>query len=279
MCRIVINTDQLVETAAVLQSAAGEYQAIGANVAGCDCGCMPADVAAVVDTVTAAVRSVLQSVAADLATQALALGWRADVDQDGGFQGVDAAWSDPGTSTMTIGGYDTSVFGGSTGGTTLVIGGTDSSPFVTPVGASTITIGGYGGHYFDGDEGGSPIILGGTDPGYGTPFTIGGTDGTTGGTLLTIPGTYYDPSATLPSTGDLFWDNPEAWLESLRPASQAWANSGFMLNIPGVSMANALGHWGNVGLNAISSGGEYRWNNYEGANYWVPTGDLAGTRV
>lgn len=274
MCRILINPDELADTASLLATTAGEYQAIGAEVAYCNCGCMPADVAAVVDAITAEARSVLQSIAAEFNAQASGLGWRSGVDQNGPSTAISAAWGGAGsaqsTSTMNVGGFDGSLFGGSTGGTTLTIGGTDGSLFTTPVGTSTISVGGYGGVDLGTGAGNSTITISGSDLGFG---------GTSGGTPVTLFSTPYDPSATLAPTGDLFWDNPEAWLAGLRPASRAWAESGFMLNIPGVSMANAMGHWGNVGLNSIVSGGEYRWNDYEGSNYFVPTGDLVGTRV
>jgi hypothetical protein len=111
MARIVVNSSQLGETASLLQSVVGEYQIIGALVFGCDCGCMPADVAATVDAVTADARGVLQVMAVELAAQASGLGWRSGIDQDGGFSAVGGAWgpgaADDGGTVVEIGsGFD-----------------------------------------------------------------------------------------------------------------------------------------------------------------------------
>src|SRR6187549_1182268 len=113
MCRIVINPDQLAEIASLLVRTAGEYQAIGTQVAACNCGCMPADV---VDAVTADVRSSLSSVAATLADEAAGLAWRAGVDQIGEFSAVgEAAWGGAADATtggtLEVGGFDGSLFG------------------------------------------------------------------------------------------------------------------------------------------------------------------------
>jgi hypothetical protein len=181
MTQIVLNPDQLAQTASFLQNAAGEYQAIGAQVYGCDCGCMPADVAATVDSATAAVRSSLQGISSELGAQASDLAQRAGVSQDGGFStAVGAAWGGPasdGSQTVTIGGtFDTSVFGDTTADTTTIggemftIGG--GEPDTTMIGGGTFTIGG-GESY--------TIPIGGTfdtsvfgDPGGTYTTTIGG---------------------------------------------------------------------------------------------------------
>jgi hypothetical protein len=55
MTRIVFNQGEFAATTALLGNAAGEYMAIGTDV--CDCGCMPANVASVVDAGTADVGS------------------------------------------------------------------------------------------------------------------------------------------------------------------------------------------------------------------------------
>ena len=49
MTRIVLDLAQLGETASALANTAGDYQLVGARVASCDSGCMPRDIASVVE--------------------------------------------------------------------------------------------------------------------------------------------------------------------------------------------------------------------------------------
>ena len=304
MCRIVINPDQLAETAALLRNAAGEYQAIGANVGGCNCGCMPADVAAVVDAATAAIRSSLHGVAGELAAQGGDASTRAGVDQSGVTTGaISAAWGGgaENSSTMTIGGFGGSLFGSSTGGSTLAIGGTNLD-FGSSSGGSSLIIGGndfglgnsggggsliIGGNDFGlgNSGGGGSLIIGGNDFGLGNSgdggggLVIGGTDlpfpNTDGGLTLTI---YPEPlpEITLGPTGDPFLDDTAAWLASHRAASLNLAASGFRFNGPtifDVTTAQA-----NSTLNWTVSGGEYRYNYGEHSNFFYRPGELYGTR-
>jgi hypothetical protein len=269
MSRIVINPEELADTASLLAAAAGEYQAIGAHVAGCNCGCMPADVAATVDAVTAAVRGALQGVAGELSEQASSLAWRAGVDQGGATSGaISAAWGGgvENASTMTIGGFDGSLFGSTTGGSTLVIGGYDPSSFVTPIGGSILTIGGTN---FDvgGSGGGANLIIGGTN--LFSPATGGGM-------TLTIYPEPLPPPITLGPTGDPFLDDTARWLESLRPASRNLAASGFRFNGPNIF--DVMTAQANSTLNWTVSGGEYRYNYGEHSNFFYRPGELYGTR-
>lgn len=164
MCRIVVNPSDLAETASLLEETAGDYQAVGTHVWGCDCGCMPADVGAVVDAVTAEVRSVLQSIAAELTTQASGLAWRSGVDQNDHATAISAA-SGPGidqrsdVEVVTGGGFDPSVFGAPQ---YTVIGGTgDAFTFDSQPQLSTISSGGFDTSVF----GGSPqyTVVGGDE--------------------------------------------------------------------------------------------------------------------
>ena len=159
MTRIVLDPGELA-AAARHTAAAGEYQAIGARVASCDCGCMPADVAATVDGATSSIRSRLDSLSAGLATSGADLAWRSGVPQDGATVATAAsAASGPGVdpNVITIGGTASdfglasssmslmiggSVVGGNGGAGSLVIGGND--PFASILGGSnsTMTIGG-----------------------------------------------------------------------------------------------------------------------------------------
>ena len=132
MTRIVLNPTQLSQTASELDSAAGEYQAIGAQVLGCDCGCMPADVAAVVDNVTADVRGSLQGISSELGLQASDLSQRAGVSQDGGFTAVDAAYgsasSASGQEFIVGGNFDIPLGGTAGGGQDFIVGGNFDIP-------------------------------------------------------------------------------------------------------------------------------------------------------
>jgi hypothetical protein len=204
MSRIVINSWDLAAAASLMENAAGEYQAIGAQVMGCDCGCMPPDVAATVDAVTAEVRSALQGIASELAAQASGLEWRSAIDQDGGLSAVGSAsggaeGSGSG-STMMVGGSDGSLYGGSDTGSTMSVGGFDGSLFATPTGMATMTVGGAGGLDFGGGGGGGGTIsigrAGGLDfgdGGGGGTMTVGGSGGLDfgsggGGGTMTVGG-------------------------------------------------------------------------------------------
>jgi hypothetical protein len=148
MTRIVLDPEQLAGTASDLYGAAGEYEAIGAQVASCDCGCMPASVAATVDAVTAEVRQRLGYLASGLAEESGALAWRAGVPQDGAATTISAA-SGPGVAvagganTVMVGGDPYGLFSqsASTGGYNLVIGG-DSSFSQPATGGYNLVIGG-----------------------------------------------------------------------------------------------------------------------------------------
>jgi hypothetical protein len=210
MTRIVLDPEQLAGAASDLSGAAGEYQAIGARVGSCECGCMPADVAATVDAATASIRSRLNGLGAGLVEESGELARRAGVPQDGGALSASAAWAGPaadGQSVVVGGGFDTSVFGGSGGGYNLVIGGVDYS---------ADTGGGYnlviGGTDYSADTGGGyNLVIGGTDftadTGGGYTVNIGGTDwlsDTGGGYSLIIGGTDFSiPESTLGPGFDL----------------------------------------------------------------------------
>jgi hypothetical protein len=174
MTRIVLNQDQLADTAALLGRAAGEYQVIGARVFGCDCGCMPADVSATVDAVTAQVRSALHGIAGELGATAGDLSQRAGLDQDGGFTAVGAAWGDAQPAGM-VGGYGGDLFSsGADGGTLSIGGGLDASMFSSVVAGPAMNIGGSGGLDFGGIGGGTISVGGGgLDFGGGGGGTIG----------------------------------------------------------------------------------------------------------
>ena len=185
MCRIVINPDQLGDIASLLVRTAGEYQAIGTQVTACNCGCMPADVAGVVDAVTADVRSSLSGVATTLAEEAAGLAWRAEVNQTGGFSAVgEAAWggaADTGAGdTLTVGGFDGSLFGSSADSSTILVGGAGGF-MIGGTGGGGFTVGGSDLD-FGGTGGGSSLIIGGNDFGVGDSggggggLVIGGND-------------------------------------------------------------------------------------------------------
>ncbi len=214
MTQIVINPAQLAQTASALDNAAGEYQAIGAQVCGCDCGCMPADVAAVVDSVTADVRSSLQGISSELGVQASDLSQRAGVTQDGGFSAVSAAYggaSPPdGQQFVVGGGFDTSMFGSTGGGYDLVIGGGfDPSTFGdTGGGYSLVVGGGFDTSTFGDTGGGYSLVVGGGfdtstfgDTGGGYSLVVGGGfdtsvfdgGGTGGGQSLVVGGSFDIP--------------------------------------------------------------------------------------
>src|SRR5690242_2521156 len=187
MTQIVLNPEQLSQTASALDNAAGEYQAIGAQVYGCDCGCMPADVASVVDSVTADVRSSLQGISSELGLQASDLAQRAGVSQDGGSTAVGAAWGGPATDgdqqVVIGGGFDTSVFGNGSGGYNLVIGGGfDTSVFGGADDSQDIVVGGgFDTSVFGSANDSQDIVVGG-----GFDTSVFGNDG--GGYNLVIGG-------------------------------------------------------------------------------------------
>jgi hypothetical protein len=165
--RIVLDPAELAGTASELSGAAGEYQAIGSRVASCDCGCMPADVAAVVDATTAMIRSQLNSVSAWLSADSADLAWRAGVPQ-AGSPAVGAA---SGGNYVTIGGYAPPEFqlgAAASPGNYITIGGNNPADFglggAGSYGGSSITIGGGGfdTSVFGGGGGGSTMTIGGT---------------------------------------------------------------------------------------------------------------------
>jgi hypothetical protein len=145
MTRIVLNQDQLAGTATLFDSAAGEYQGIGARILGCDCACMPADVAAVVDSSTASVRAGLDGLASELSAGAADLAQRAGIAQDGGIDLVVAGESAPngngaGGATLIVAPDEAA--SGLGGGASLTV----FSDFGTPsygAGGGGLVIGGY----------------------------------------------------------------------------------------------------------------------------------------
>ena len=264
---------------------------------------------AVVDAVTADVRSSLSGVATTLAEEAAGLAWRAEVDQTGGFSAVgEAAWGgaadETASGTLEVGGFDGSLFGSSTGGSTLTIGGTNLD-FGSSGGGSSLIIGGndfglgnsgggggglvIGGNDFGLDNsggGGGGLVIGGNDFGLdnsgggGGGLVIGGTDlqfpNTGGGLTLTI---YPEPlpEITLGPTGDPFLDDTAGWLASHRAASLNLAASGFRFNGP--TIFDVLNAQANSTLNWTVSGGEYRYNYGEHSNFFYRPGELYGTRA
>jgi hypothetical protein len=238
MTQIVLNPEQLAQTASTLQNAAGEYQAIGAQVCGCDCGCMPADVAATVDAVTAEVRGGLSGIAGDISVQAADLAQRAGVDQNGGFSAVGAAWG--GGQTIDVGGYSSDIFNQALQPVELPVGGYNldifseaTQPYVLPVGGynldifsdagnngQTINVGGYSGYDLD-------IFSEATQPGT---INIGGTDifgqatGTGGYTLEITPNYQYtDAMAMLMSMAQA---NNDPWAMSMLMNNQTMTDIG-----------------------------------------------------
>jgi hypothetical protein len=220
MTQIVLNPEQLVQSASALHTASGEYQAIGAQVYGCDCGCMPADVAAVVDGVTADIRSGLQDISAVLGGQASDLVERAGVSQDDGFTAVGAAWGDAvmrDTQTVDIGGgFDTSIFGtaGGDAQTVLVGGGFDTSVFGDPDGDyQTVDVGGGFDTSVFGDAGrdGQTVLIGGD-------FSLGDTSniGNTLATLMGMAGAQGDTltQGMLSKIMDSMFRSAQVWTES-----------------------------------------------------------------
>jgi hypothetical protein len=146
MTRIVVNAPQLDETASLLESAAGDYQAIAGRVAGCDCGCMPADVAAVVDSTAASMRSRLEEVSGEMSAAASDLAQRAGVGQDGGFNLV----IDSGSGSN----------GNGSGGANLVIlGDTTSTAFAGGLNLTVFSDGGTAGYA----GGGGQLVIGRSD--------------------------------------------------------------------------------------------------------------------
>jgi hypothetical protein len=197
--RVVLNPAELTETASALEDACGEYEAIGTRVYGCDCGCMPADVAALVDGVTAEVRAGLEGISYELGAQASDLADRAGVPQEDGFTAVGAAWGGPaipdGGSVVEIGGYFDSLGLGSSEPFLVGIGSGFTSP--DPEDGFSVDIGsgytvGIGGGYVA-DIGGT-YSTGTADGGYiadvGSGYTVGIGDGytTTVGSSDDVPG-------------------------------------------------------------------------------------------
>jgi hypothetical protein len=222
LTRIVLDPAELAGTGSSLHSAAGEYEAIGARVASCDCGCMPPDVAATVDAAAAAIRARLTGVAGQLVDEASELAWRAGISHTGASAAIGAAGGAAfgdggggGGGTFAVGGLDPALFGigVSVGGGIVTIGGTDSSWFDVGGGGSggVVTIGGTDPTWFGvggGSGGGAVVTIGGTDPtwlGFGNGgssgvVTLGGIDpstfgvgpGGSGGGWVTIGGTVWN---------------------------------------------------------------------------------------
>ena len=177
LTRIVLDPGELAGAASELRGAAGEYEAIGARVASCNCHCMPPDVAAAVDAATAEIRARLQQVAGGLVGEGGELAWRAGIEQEGAGGGFAVGGTDPSsfgvvdssaTSSFAIGGTDPSWFGvdsGSSAGA-FTIGGTDPSSFGVVGGGSA------GGFAIGGTD---PSLFGISNVGSsGSGFSIGG---------------------------------------------------------------------------------------------------------
>jgi hypothetical protein len=213
MTRILLDPEQLAGTSAELRGAAGEYQAIGARVASCDCGCMPPDVAAVVDSTTAAIRSRLNSVSAWLTADSADLAERAGIPQSGmsavgaaagggyvtvgGYQAPEFDLNGGGGTTVVVGGgFDTSVFGSGGGGYTAVVGGGfDTSVFGSGGGGYTAVVGGgFDTSVFGSGGGGYTAVVGG-----GFDTSVFGDSGSGGYTLVIGGG--FDPSVFDPGPG------------------------------------------------------------------------------
>jgi hypothetical protein len=187
--RIVLDPTELAGAASELAGTAGEYEAIGGRVASCDCGCMPGDVAAVVDSRTAAVRFRLSVLSSGLADSSGELAWRAGVPQNGASGAAISAASgarvagNGGGATLVIGGDPYGLFtSAGSGGTTFTIGGDPYGLFSQPASAgTTLVIGGDpSGLFSQPSSGGSTLIIGGypsmSEPnGGGYTLTIGGT--------------------------------------------------------------------------------------------------------
>jgi hypothetical protein len=191
MTRILLDPAELSGAATELRGAAGEYQAIGARVASCDCGCMPPAVAATVDAAAHSIRSRLDGLAAGLAQEGSGLGWRAGVPQDGALATTAVSSAYGGGDQFVVGGTALAGLSAASGGMTLVIGGSDMgavsdyNPFASVLGPSgELVIG--GGGYPGGTGGiGGAITVGGYNPfasvmGSGGELIIGG-DGYPGG--------------------------------------------------------------------------------------------------
>jgi hypothetical protein len=182
--RILLDPAELAATAARLSDAAGEYQAIGARVASCDCGCMPADVAATVDATTSSVRSRLAALSSQLSADGGDLAWRSGIGQGGGTVATAAssAWG-PGVdqNVVTIGGTATDFGLDTSGGMSVVIGGGFDLGAVGGNGGSTVSIGGSDPftEFFGANPLGSTVSIGSGDPladffGGGSSVVIGG---------------------------------------------------------------------------------------------------------
>jgi hypothetical protein len=86
MTRIVMNTDSLQATAAQMRAVAGEYDALGAQLAGEALPAMPADTAEYVQAGFDQARTTLQQLATELDTEASTLDWRVSMAlEEGGF--------------------------------------------------------------------------------------------------------------------------------------------------------------------------------------------------
>jgi hypothetical protein len=86
MTRIVMNTDSLQATAAQMRAVAGEYDALGAQLAGEALPAMPADTAEYVQAGFDQARTTLQQLATELDTEARTLDWRVSMAlEEGGF--------------------------------------------------------------------------------------------------------------------------------------------------------------------------------------------------
>ena len=97
MTRIVMNTDSLQATAAQMRAVAGEYDALGAQLAGEALPAMPADTAEYVQAGFDQARTTLQQLATELDTEASTLDWRVSMAlEEGGF----SAALDPLSSVM-----------------------------------------------------------------------------------------------------------------------------------------------------------------------------------
>lgn len=186
MTRIVLNPGELAETASFLRSVSGEYEMIGTRVASCDCGCMPADVAATVDANVGAIRARLRETSGVLAGYASDLDRRASVPQDGSFTAVGSAFG----TTVADGADHGRWLASEPGGSAFVVGGTGFDGFIAPAaGGSTVVVGGTG---FDasllggGGSAGTTVVGGSGFDAFLAPAT--------GGSTFVVGGAGFDPS-------------------------------------------------------------------------------------
>ena len=194
MTRIVVNPGELAETASLLRSVSGEYETIGTRVASCDCGCMPADVAATVDASVGAIHARLRETSGVVAAYAAELDRRASVPQDGGFTAVGSAFgsgaSFGGAGSFVVGGTGADAsFSSGSGGGGFAVGGTGFDQPFFGTGGGVFVVGGTGfdPSFSSGSGGGGGVAIVG---GAGPPLPSAGGGG--GGVAIVGGGSGFD---------------------------------------------------------------------------------------